>query len=173
MNLAPETIRLAGLAAGASFSLFMIITVKPGMKALLFAAVASVLFMMGDLVIESLMHRWGVWICLGEPQLFHVPVVMLFQFFLMGPGFCIILIVAGRRMHRARYRVFKIVYPFALSTALWSGEFLWADAGLTIFLRSWTWAVVWVAWTSLILILLVSFNTMQATFPAAGGQLTE
>ncbi|MFH1540231.1 MAG: hypothetical protein ABIH66_14850 [bacterium] len=164
MNLSPETIRLAGLIFGASFSLLMIIAVKPGRKVLLLTATASVFFMLGDLIVESFMHRWGIWICHGEPQLLHVPVVMLLQFFLMGPGLCLTLIAAGRRIHGARHRVFTIIYPLALPTVFWLGEFIWADAGLTTYLRPWTWATVWAAWTGLILILFVTFTATHTLF---------
>ena len=162
--MTPEAIRLSALVGGIAFTAVVIAIIRPQRGVLRLTIVPSLLFATADLVMEALAHEYGIWICHGEPQVLHVPVVMVATFFMQGISLCVVAHVIFRYRKGTRAWIDLAAFVTILGIVLYFTEFVWRDAGLTTYVGVSTHWYVLAAWQSLLWILVGSFLALVGRY---------
>jgi len=176
--MSPEALRFVGLLAGAVFTLLVYLIVRPQKRILLVSLAPAADFALSDLLMEFLAYRYGIWECHGEPMLFHVPIVMLANFFVNGIGYCLIVYVILRHRRGLRLAVDIVLFVTVFGLILYLLEFVWRDSGVTTYLKPYTHWYVLAAWQVLLWVpvggfllmvkVFIGFENIEARRPEAG-----
>ena len=85
-----DQLRLLAIAGSAAFTAILWILFRPRREVLRATLIPAALFAALDLFMEWAMVTFGIRVCFGSWQIFHVPVLGIVQHLVLGVGLCLL-----------------------------------------------------------------------------------